>query len=67
MLKIDLKPGESLVIGSGKNAVTVTMDEKKGQVARLSFEADKSVPINRSPKDKVARIAAQSGISGAKS
>lgn len=66
MLRIDLKPGESLSIGSGRNTVIVTMEDKKGQVARLAFEADKSVPINRSARDKVAKVAARTGISGAR-
>ena len=44
MLQIDLKPGETVQIGS---IGTVTLKEKSGQVARLSFDVDRDVPIRR--------------------
>lgn len=44
MLKIDLRPGESLTIGG---MVVVTLEAKSGQLARLSFEADQTVTIRR--------------------
>lgn len=44
MLKLELAPGESVRIG---NDVVVTLEKKTGQVARLAFDADKSIPIKR--------------------
>lgn len=44
MLKLDLSPGESVRIGDD---VIVTLEKKTGQVARLAFDADKSIPIRR--------------------
>lgn len=43
MLKIDLRPGESLTIGDA----IVTLESKSGQVARLAVQADKSIPVQR--------------------
>lgn len=58
-LKIDLKPGETIKIG---NAL-VRLEEKSGQVARLSVEADKSIPVHRvQEQGGVVRIAAAQGI-----
>lgn len=62
MLSIDLKPGETVVIGKDKD-IKVTLEEKKGQMARLTFEADRSIPIARVPKsESLNRIAAVVGI-----
>ena len=44
MLKIELRPGESVSIGG---IAVVTLEEKSGKVARLSIEADKSVKVTR--------------------
>lgn len=44
MLKLELSPGESVRIGDN---VVVTLEKKTGQVARLAFEADRSIPIRR--------------------
>lgn len=44
MLKLDLQVGESVKIGSD---IVITLEKKTGQVARLSFEADRSIPIRR--------------------
>lgn len=49
MLKLDLSPGESVRIGDD---VVVTLEKKTGQVARLSFEADRSIPIRRVKVDR---------------
>lgn len=57
MLKIDIRPGESIKIGDA----VVTLESKSGQLARLSIEADKSVPIHRIQPATVAQIA-KSGI-----
>lgn len=42
-LSIDLKPGESVSIDSGR--VVVRLEEKSGKRARLTFEAAKDVSI----------------------
>lgn len=42
-MKIDLRPGQTLMIGD----VAVTMVKKSGQLACLVIEADKSVTIRR--------------------
>lgn len=44
MLRLDLKPGESVRIG---NIATITLEEKSGKTARVAFQADRSVPITR--------------------
>ena len=43
MLKLELRVGESVRIGDA----IITLEDKSGRVARLSIEADKSVPIKR--------------------
>ena len=50
-LRIDLKPGESIAIG---DYAVVTLEQKSGQIARLAFQADKSVPIRRTSSDSPA-------------
>lgn len=44
MLKLDLSPGESVRIGTD---VVLTLEKKTGQIARLAFVADRSIPIRR--------------------
>lgn len=61
MLNIELKVGESVRIG---NYATVTLEDKSGQRARLSFKADKSIPITRVREASTGAIAAQQGITG---
>lgn len=61
MLKIDLKPGESVSIGS---YATITLEEKSGQIARLAIQAERSVPISRALPASAAQIAAKGGITG---
>lgn len=62
MLSIDLKPGETVVIGKDKD-IKVTLEEKKGQMARLSFDADRSIPIARVKKSQnYSRVAAREGL-----
>lgn len=61
MLKIDLKPGESISIGNG--LAVITLESKSGQVARLSVQADKSVPVQRSPvQSSISKMVAEQGI-----
>lgn len=62
VLKLEIRPGESVQIGDN---VTLTLEEKSGQVARLSFDADKSVSIRRKAQATPAGIAAQGGLRGA--
>lgn len=52
MLKLDLSPGESVKIGSD---VVMTLEKKTGQVARLAFDADRSIPIQRIEREAVQR------------
>lgn len=61
MMQIDLKPGELLRIGDA----VVRLDQKSGQVARLSIEADRSVPIKRIPNGAAIKAvdSAKNGIS----
>lgn len=59
MLKLDIKPGESVRIG---DVAVITLEEKSGQVARLSIKADKSVPIKRAGPSNAAQIAAKVGL-----
>lgn len=59
MLKIDLRVGESVAIGS---VAIVSLEEKSGKIARLAIEADKSVAITRINKTSPAQIAASNGI-----
>lgn len=47
MLRLDIKLGESVRIGEGANAVTITLEEKSGKSARIAFDADRSVKITR--------------------
>jgi sRNA-binding carbon storage regulator CsrA len=58
-LRIDLKPGESVAIG---DIATVTLEQKSGQIARLSFTADRSIPITR--VETRGNIAAIAGVTG---
>ena len=51
MLRLDLKPGESVKIGEGPNAVIITLEDKSGRNARVAFEADRSVKIARVKED----------------
>lgn len=61
MLKLDIKPGESIRIG---DFAVITLEEKSGKTARLSIQADKSVPIDRVQQSSPAKLAAKYGISG---
>lgn len=59
MLRIDLKPGESIAIGDA----VVTLEDKSGKIARLSVQADKSIPVRRvQEQGSVARMVAEHGI-----
>lgn len=52
MLRLDIKPGESVRIGEGQNAVVITLEDKSGRNARIAFDADRSVKITRVKGDK---------------
>lgn len=60
MLKMDLKPGESIRVGDA----IITLEEKSGRVARIAFRADKDVPIRRVGQGRAARAAAETGLTG---
>jgi sRNA-binding carbon storage regulator CsrA len=60
MLKIDLKPGESVRIG---DVAVVTLEKKAGNTARLSVQADKSVPVTRVERPVAGPHIAAGGIS----
>jgi sRNA-binding carbon storage regulator CsrA len=62
MLKLDIKPGESVKIG---DYAVITLESKSGNTARLSIKADKSVPINRVEPSNAAQMAAKVGLSPA--
>ena len=64
MLKIDLRPGESIRIG---DVAVVTLERKDGRIARLSIQADKSIPVSRTSSSSPAQIAASMGITGTSS
>lgn len=61
LLKIDLRPGEAVSIG---NFAVITLEEKSGKIARISIEAEKSVPVIRIEKPTTAQFAATEGITG---
>jgi sRNA-binding carbon storage regulator CsrA len=61
MLKIELKPGESVSIGS---LAVITLEEKSGKIARIAIDADKSVPVIRVARPTTAQFAASGGITG---
>lgn len=64
MLKIDIRPGEAIAIGS--HAV-IRLEEKSGKIARLAIEADKSIPVSRISRHQTpAQLAAAEGITGTK-
>jgi len=52
-LKLEIRVGESIRIGNA----TVTLEDKSGKIARLSIEADKSIPIQRIQHTSMAQIA----------
>jgi sRNA-binding carbon storage regulator CsrA len=64
LLKIDLRPGESIRIG---DVAVVTLERKDGKIARLSIQADKSIPVSRTTSNSPAQIAAAMGITGSSS
>lgn len=61
MLKIELKPGESVRIG---DIAVITLEEKLGKIARLAIEADRSVPVTRTQRQNTAQLVASMGITG---
>ncbi|WP_422932554.1 carbon storage regulator [Sphingobium cupriresistens] len=44
MIKLDIRVGETFTIGDG---VTVRLDRKSGQIARLAIEAGPDVRVER--------------------
>lgn len=60
MLRIDLKPGESVRVGDA----VITLEHKLGKGARLAIEADRSVPIRRMKAAHESRSPAAEGLAG---
>ena len=60
MLKMDLRPGDSIRVGDA----IITLEDKSGKVARIAFRADKDVPIRRVTQGRAARAAAETGLTG---
>lgn len=61
LLRIDIKPGESVRIG---DYAVITLEEKSGKIARLAIEADKTVPVSRTQRNSTAQLVASMGITG---
>jgi sRNA-binding carbon storage regulator CsrA len=59
MLRLDLKPGESVTIG---DFATITLEEKSGKAARIAFEADRSIPIRKVEAVGMAAASMRLGI-----
>lgn len=59
MLNIELRPGEAIAIGDA----VVRLESKTGQIARLSVQADKSIPVRRvNEQSSIAKMVAEQGI-----
>ncbi|MGL4860509.1 MAG: hypothetical protein ACRC5A_12405 [Enterobacteriaceae bacterium] len=43
MLKVDLKVGETLIVGEA----WITVNAKSGRMTRLTIKADRSVPVRK--------------------
>ncbi len=63
MLRLDIKPGESVRIGEGANAVIITLEEKSGRNARIAFDADRSVKIARVKDEQTPAQFLRQGLS----
>lgn len=61
LLRIDIKPGESVKIGE---YAVITLEEKSGKIARLAIEADRKVQVSRTQRHSTAQLAASMGITG---
>jgi len=59
LLRLELRPGESVRIG---DYAVITLEEKSGKAARIAFDADRSVPITRVKKGVSAAQAMKGGI-----
>lgn len=59
MLKLELRPGESVKIG---DVAIITLEDKSGKAARIAFQADRSVPITRVKKGPNAAHHLRAGI-----
>lgn len=59
MLKLDVRPGESIAVG---DVAVITLERKSGKMARLSVRADKSVKIERIRRPGVAQYVAKHGL-----
>lgn len=67
MLRLDLKMGESVRIGEGDNAVTITLEDKSGRNARIAFDGDRSVKITRVTQERTPAQFMREGLAAASS
>lgn len=63
MLRLNVKPGETIRIGEGEQTVLITIEEKSGKAARLAFVADRSVIIRKEVQDSPGHLL-RNGLSG---
>lgn len=62
MLKLDIKPGESVKIG---DYAVITLEAKSGNTARIAIKADRSIPVSRVENvGNAAQMAAKVGLNG---
>ncbi|WP_373078586.1 carbon storage regulator [Zhongshania sp.] len=59
MLKLDVRPGESIAVG---DVAVITLEKKSGKAARLSVRANKSVKIERIKRPGLAQYVAKNGL-----
>ena len=50
MLKLDVQTGDSLIIDEGR--IVLHFEKKKGQMARVGVDADRSIPVRLAPRQK---------------
>lgn len=59
MLRLDIRPGESVRIGDN---ITITLENKSGNRARIAFDAPRSVPIVKLGETKTHAQVLSEGI-----
>lgn len=61
MLRLDIKPGESIRIG---DLCVITLEDKSGKTARVAFDADRSIKITKVAAEKTPAQHLRAGLSG---
>ena len=59
---VELEVGDQVAVGRGDERVVLTLLEKSGRRARIGFEADKSVPVNKVSKVASGVVQARKGL-----